>query len=184
MKNSTIFLFNVLFLISMCCFSCKKKNTTVNIYDGCCDTAPVEKDFNPGKIYVPNMFTPNNDGRNDQFFGIVDKDIDLINVFKIYGADGSLMFQYYNITNPSNSHYAFGWYPFENDKTTYKGKFSYYYKVTNTAGKTYEFEGSACSYICDEANPFDDFSNCAFATQHNGVGKFEPSLPNFEPDCP
>lgn len=183
MKNSALIFFNILIAITLVCFSCEDENETANIYEGCCDILPIEMDFNPGKIYIPNIFTPNNDGKNDWFYPLVNQDIVKIDVFKIFGSDNSLLHQYYDIS-PATAAFGFSWHPYENSNTTYKGKFKYYFKVTNSQGNTFELEGSACSFVCDEANPFDFFSNCGFLEQHDGHGQFDPISPNLEPECP
>jgi gliding motility-associated-like protein len=61
--------------------------------DGCIDSAQVTITVTPGKndVFVPNVFTPNNDGKNDKLFvyGNLIREID----FKIFNQWGELVFQ-------------------------------------------------------------------------------------------
>ncbi|MET7001268.1 PKD domain-containing protein [Chitinophaga defluvii] len=58
-----------------------------------------------GAAFLPNTFTPNNDGQNDIFY-IRGKGIQRVNVFRIYNRWGQLVFEKgnFNIEDPS-----FGW---------------------------------------------------------------------------
>jgi hypothetical protein len=58
------------------------------IYEDCCGTEPVE--FKNGGVYVfvPNVFTPNNDGINDYFYPIVDKNVREVVNYVILNATG------------------------------------------------------------------------------------------------
>ncbi|MBL7698627.1 MAG: gliding motility-associated C-terminal domain-containing protein [Chitinophagaceae bacterium] len=70
---------------------------------GCIDSAQVRVAiFNTGpEIYVPNAFTPNNDGNND-YFKVVAPGISKINLFRVYNRWGQLVFD----APPTHS---FGW---------------------------------------------------------------------------
>ena len=169
-------------------FSCKSDDDDVaftpeNIYENCCSTTPVERYFGPGKVYIPNMFTPNDDGINDLFYVQADDGIEMIEVFRITDEDGNVLHENFSIF-PNNIIYS--WYPYDRDTdtATHKGVFNYYIEVKNINDDVFEITGSACSYVCDESNPFDDFTNCAYSMNHNGDGEFDPTVPSQEPDCP
>lgn len=173
----------VLGVVICSCNSCKDKVDKMNVYEGCCDTAPVVMDFNPGKVYIPNIFTPNQDGKNDYFIIYADSGIVEIEELKIFDTDSILLYQYYMVPSGIMHSYHYAWYPYEDGMATYQGKFNYYFKIRNTKGERFELEGSACSYVCDEANPFDDFSNCGFRAQIDSNWQFDPNMPNLEPGC-
>jgi len=181
MKNFKISFQLILLIIAI--FSCRSggdQEAVENIYENCCGTAPIELDFDPGKVYVPNIFTPNGDGINDIFYVHSDGGIEMIEEFRITDAEGNKVYEAFSIF-PSNV--AFSWLPYENSNITHKGVFNYYVKVRNLEGDVFEFNGSVCSFVCDELNPFDNFDNCGFAVQHSGVGTFDQFLPNMEEDC-
>lgn len=166
-------------------FSCHSdddmENTPENIYENCCGLAPVEMDFNPGKIYIPNIFTPNDDGINDLFYVQADDGIAMIEVFRISDEEGNVLHEKFSIFPNSVS---FSWYPNEDANATHKGLFNYYVKLSNINGDVFEVNGSVCSFVCDTSNPFDILDNCGFSLQHDGVGGFDPFLPSSEEDCP
>ncbi len=149
-----------------------------NIYQNCCDVLPTEMDFNPGKIYVPNIFTPYGDGINDVFYLFSDDGIETIEVFKVMDADGNVVYEILDVL-PNNLTY--GWAPDENEPA---GLFGYEITVKNTDGNEFDITGNICVLRCDVANPFDNFGNCGWPTQNSGMGEFDPTLPSLEEPCP
>lgn len=81
---------------------------------GCLDTAsiPVIAYFQKHFI-LPNVFTPNGDGKNDYFYVIAGKDVSLVKSFVIMNRWGATVF---NKSNTLPNSYADGW------DGTYKGK--------------------------------------------------------------
>jgi gliding motility-associated-like protein len=62
---------------------------------------------------LPNVFTPNGDGKNDYFYVIAGKDVSLVKSFVIMNRWGATVF---NKSNTLPNSYADGW------DGTYKGK--------------------------------------------------------------
>ena len=70
MKHSLVFIAFLLMLNLSNCVGQKDTTTTTNkVYESCCGVEPVEFTFGDAYMFVPNVFTPNNDGKNE-FFGI------------------------------------------------------------------------------------------------------------------
>jgi len=172
MKKNILFLLTLYFLFI---FSCKSKEET-GIYHKCCEHVPAELDLNPGKIYIPNISTPNGDGINDIFFLHTDDGIEEVEVFRVTGKSGEILTEEFNISTQSSI------YPAGYAGTEY-GLLSYYLKVRNTNGETFEFNGSFCVYNCGDDISGINFPNCGFPIQHNGQGEFEQRLSSGEADC-
>ncbi|MEM9920733.1 MAG: T9SS type B sorting domain-containing protein [Bacteroidota bacterium] len=91
---------------------------TVTVIDekGCVGTDDilVEVDKNRN-VYIPNIFTPNNDGRNDVFKPFIGAGVTRVNFFQVFDRWGALMYQQDNFV-PNNNIDADGW------DGSYKGK--------------------------------------------------------------
>jgi gliding motility-associated-like protein len=107
---------------------------TVKTVEGCTDTASVKVVvFKGSDIYVPNAFTPNNDGLNDvlkpYFIGI--KSLDF---FSIYDRWGKKVFS----TNEMNK----GWDGYSNGKISETSTYVWVLKATDVVGRVYNLKGS------------------------------------------
>jgi gliding motility-associated-like protein len=69
------------------------------------DTADI-KTFSDGLVNIPNAFTPNNDGKNDVFYVLGSRDIELVKDFSVFDRFGSRVFQSKNV--PANNP-VYGW---------------------------------------------------------------------------
>jgi len=89
---------------SLSCFDCespiaKPMETTkyfvkVMANDGCiAEDALMIYVKKPERIYLPNVFSPNNDGENDHFFPIAGEDVQQIKTFRIFDRYGGLVFE-------------------------------------------------------------------------------------------
>jgi gliding motility-associated-like protein len=81
---------------------------TASNKNGCEDTAPLLLivDRRP-EIYVPNIFSPNGDGKNDVFTIYADtRMVKNIKSFQVFSRWGEVVYEYYNF-EPNNP--AFGW---------------------------------------------------------------------------
>lgn len=177
MKNLFSFL-----LISIVLFSCGPNTTTPNTtqitlsYPNacCCNTI-----FNigAGKIYIPSMFTPNNDGMNDAFRVIGDSNIKyitnvvIINSLNIAIATIDTMFSL-NTTKNWNGKLI--------DNLTYEGNFSCTFNVVDKTNAYYSYTGNSASYIkTTHANTLiSNYANCKFEDQFDNTSFTTPYLTN------
>lgn len=179
MKYFKFLILSTSFVLCFSLTSCDPdENKSVNIYEDCCGNLPVNFDFEPGKIYIPNIFTPfNADGVNDIFFVLADDDIELIELLRISDKDGNVVFE--EEKGLPNS-IATGWGP---DSSVPSGSYDVFVMVLNSEGNLFEAMGSLCVFSCDEDNPFEYTDKCGSPSQHSGNGSFDPFLPTFEEDC-
>ncbi len=74
---------------------------TVIDQNGCTSTGALYVIVNTSRnVYIPNIFTPDGDGLNDEFRLTIGKGVERINYLKIYDRWGELMYQEQNL-NPS-----------------------------------------------------------------------------------
>ena len=65
---------------------------------GCIDSSSViVYVLTPGKFVMPNAFTPNGDGKNDNFYPVIKGDEETVTAFTIYNRWGQLI---HNSTDP------------------------------------------------------------------------------------
>jgi gliding motility-associated-like protein len=69
------------------------------------DTANIET-YSTGPVNIPNAFTPNGDGKNDVFYIMGSRDIEMVKDFAIYDRYGQKVFQIRNVP-PNNP--VYGW---------------------------------------------------------------------------
>lgn len=87
--------------------------------------------------FLPNTFTPNNDGINDFFRIVTHEDVSEIN-FRIFDRLGQLMYQ----TNDINEALNFGWDGKYKGKNQPAGVYMWYVKGKFADGKTLTFSGN------------------------------------------
>jgi len=173
--------------------SCKDKNKS--IYEGCCGTEATVDSFriavptydqngniidstSEAQVYIPNVFTPNNDGINDIFvvFGgpAVKQVISVLfsneNIDQIFHKENFLP------NDPGQS-----WDGLKPNGTLYQGSFNYEVKVEFIDGQIKTYIGNACVYTCGELGfPTENLPDCFLPAQHDGNGGLDPSLPPLE----
>lgn len=170
-------------LIFSLCFGCKNDDdapdAVPNIYENCCGQAPTQMDFNPGKVYVPNIFTPKSlDGFNDHFIVYTDDEIETIEELRITNSNGVVVYE--DLDFPPNE-LLYGWIP---DETVENGFYDYFVKVKNSNGDEFDITGGVCVFVCDDLNPLNFTDSCGFPIQHDGDGGFNFTASNNEQDCP
>ncbi|MEM6722654.1 MAG: gliding motility-associated C-terminal domain-containing protein [Bacteroidota bacterium] len=114
---------------------------TVTVTDtlGCTGTADVLINVdNERDVYIPNAFTPNDDGTNDVFMIFSDAGVQTVDMFRIFNRWGELVYQADNFL-PNDP--FFGW------DGTFKGQlldpsvFVYYAEITFVDGDTLIYRG-------------------------------------------
>jgi len=71
--------------------------------NGCTATDEVTVSVNSKRnVFVPNIFSPNGDGRNEKFQIITGSGVARINYFKVFDRWGNLMYNEFNLTPSSN----------------------------------------------------------------------------------
>jgi hypothetical protein len=151
-------------------------------YTACCGLDSVEFIVGNGKLYVPNAFTPNEDGINDVFFPFFNDKVSKIELFQISTPELGLIYLVLEVDkqNPLAS----AWNGIDADGNKYAGLFSYYIQITDDAGFSQIISGYACSILCDSfATAFKTKTGCFFPAQSDGNGGLDASLPTFEDEC-
>jgi gliding motility-associated-like protein len=105
---------------------------SVKASDGCEDTAQTKIFVRLTNIYVPQAFSPNNDGVND--FAVVFANNSKSFSMKIYNRWGELVFESNDVNNPWNGTYKGADCPQDN--------YTYILDVTMQNGKSYHKQNS------------------------------------------
>lgn len=151
----------------------------------CCIDLPTTASIGAGKIFIPNIFTPDNNGINDVFQIIADSAIAQIDTFQIFDIQlDSIVFSKVNITdiNPST-----GWDGVVND-TIVPSRYLYFIVVSSTDSIQHFFNGAVCCVPCTSPTGVTrpvNLSNCGFATQYDvSTGIYDPNTSSLEElDC-
>lgn len=186
----------VAFLLQLALFSCKDPQK--NIYEGCCGTEPVTDSipititlWDPikgmlvdsqvvARMYIPNILIPDSSGADNSYFITCGTYVDRIVSAKYFDSSGDLLFERgeYQICDANNS-----WHGEKAGGGYYYGTFNYQIVVRFENGETKTYSRKACSYKCgDDGFPKEKLPECAFPTQHDGNGGFDPSL-YFSEQC-
>ncbi len=107
--------------------------------NGCIDTdfitIRVEKERN---VYIPNVFSPNNDGTNDLFQIYAGQDVEKVNLFNVYDRWGNHVFTQKEIYPDDTEH---GWDGTYNNKKMNPGVYIYYAEIEFIDGAVKVFKG-------------------------------------------
>ncbi|PWT71931.1 MAG: hypothetical protein C5B59_16885 [Bacteroidetes bacterium] len=97
------------------------------------------KIFTGGKVNIPNGFTPNGDGRNDIFFIMGNKDLQMLEDFSIFNRWGQKIFQ---VTHVPPNDPRFGWDGYINGTLAETGTYVYFVKIAFSDGTQQVFKGT------------------------------------------
>ena len=133
-------------------------------YSGCCGTEPVEFKIENSIVYIPNVFTPNEDRINDFFRPYYDAKKVKILLISIINTEGKTVWETKNFTpeKPLST-----WTGRVSKDSVYTGLF--YYTIFVDGGKGQQsISGSACSVVCNPKVPvkIEDTEKCFFPMQY------------------
>lgn len=143
---------------------------TITTIKGCCEQPAVYVTFGTGKIYVPNVFTPNGDGINDKLVISGDSVLQIRHLI-IRNSDGIIV--YHNRNIPVNN-WVSTW-----DGTSVnnieRGLYSYEMEVEAVDRTLKVIKGSVCNCPCDQEADKDiaPIPGCQF-------GIYDPHFTVFE----
>lgn len=186
-------MYRILIHICVLCFvtlvSCKDKKSN---YEGCCGTEPTKDAFFvtisytdihgnlvdtmlKAGVYIPNIFIIDNSGENNILNVFGSESVNKVSSVIFTDENGVELFSRANVL--PNDPAAGGWDGSRPDGTVYKGSFNYEVVVEFIDGQQKTYLGKACAYHCDdEGFPDDNLPNCAFPSQHDGNGGWDPAL--------
>lgn len=179
MYRITFFL-SLIFLVSACGEDETPPEIVPSPVAACCENDAFDASVGGNSIFIPNVFTPDNDGLNDLFLIMADSDEVIILDFKVKTAIGTTVFSAQNFPAFAD---AGKWDGTVNGTVT-KGIFNYEAEVQAADGSVLLLEGKICSLPCPPAGEteptFAALDNCLFSTQHDGQGGADENLPSFE----
>jgi|GEM_PF-1250359 len=191
MKNIQ-FLFLLATSLFITTYGCSQEPdpTGSEVYESCCGTDPVEF-MVPGSttyyVFVPNVFTPNQDGLNDKFMPVLNEEIKAINYMTIKRevADDTTSGKLYDVQDiDAADMLEFAWDGRDPQGNLHAGLFEYKISFTTIDGFYYVVHGRACSIVCgSEAMVFKSKTGCFYSAQAGGDGHLDMSLPHMEEDC-
>jgi len=147
----------------------------------CCEIPPLTLCIDGATIYVPNAFTPNDDGVNDKFRPHFYNGVESINSFRILDLEGHLIYSAISgeITRSSNN----GWNGELSNGEKMQGVYKYELEIININGELFTAEGHVCNRPELNRPCIDLEKHCGYETNHDGNGGFDPLIINDEPDC-
>ena len=164
-------------LFSILLTSCKKDDDPSP--QGCCGQPAIEKEFGNAYAYIPNVFTPDQDGIND-LLNVQGDSISRIESLLIKNSNGVTVFEVSNLNHP-------------NEQADWDGSTEGFiipglYEVTailmSDNGIVQTLTGYVCNFPCGSASfaPIEDITQCQFPVQWDG--NFNPLIPSGEqPSC-
>lgn len=170
----TLIFFFLLFSIS-----CQDSPPLISKVRNCCETEPILATVGTGNVYVPNIFTPDADGINDNLVVFANSGISQIKKIEVKKGLKVVFSATDFPVNSSNN----AWDGTVDGKVA-KGLFSIELEIVDDAGVTQNLQGKVCSVPCrnndDIDKTFKNIESCKFGIQHNGAGGHDASLPSFE----
>ncbi len=114
-------------------------HVTVTDENGCTDTDEINIFVNkPRDVFIPNVFSPNNDGQNDLFMIFGGRDVQKVNSFIVFNRWGEAMFEAYNF-QPNAP--AFGWNGTHRGREMNTGVYVFLAEIEFIDGEVVMFKG-------------------------------------------
>jgi hypothetical protein len=176
MKLKLAVLISILSIIA--CNDDESRKESCNCGDGTNATSFI---VGAGKLYIPNIFTPNADGLNDVFYPHAIQGIERLIDFTVKDKDGTLLASY-QLFEPNDP--VLSW-P-DSSTTYYEGEISWVVTAQDTNGVVTTLSGTACCLPFSNSEIPTNWvgcENCRFATQYDGLGGFDENLPSLEAIC-
>ena len=176
-KNTYILALGVSIIIQAC-----GKEEEKPVYFGCCGNPAINEPVGNGHVYIPNIFTPDDDGINDLLIVFGDS-IQRIIRLEIRNSENMIIFEANNLL-PNIPEVSWDG---QTDGVTQKGMYSLTTEIEAMDGTIRIFESEICNHPCsmpgtDENEPI-TLSNCQFPTQGDD-GHFGTTFPSGEAnDC-
>lgn len=144
----------------------------------CCSSPPLEVEAGQGKVFIPNVFTPNFNGINDVLFVHTDQDIINVNFLKVFDSRERLIFEDFDFlpNNPANS-----WDGTKDRLLVPEEVYTIRLSVKDIDSNDFEFETLVWVRYSDAFPCLDHEADCATGTMHDGNGGFNKGGSTFEP---
>ena len=120
-------------------FSTSTYSVTVIDANGCTATDDIQIFVEKHReVYIPNVFSPNNDGQNDLFMIFAGNDVTKVNSFLVFNRWGETMFEVYNF-QPNDP--AYGWNGDHRSREMNTGVYVFLAEVEFIDGEVLIFKG-------------------------------------------
>jgi hypothetical protein len=164
----------------------KPKPQPPDPYAGCCGAEAVQFDLAGSLIFIPNLFTPNGDARNDLFKPFFDEDkVAIVSMVIKSPSEGNPVL--FSLSENDLTQPYWGWFGYITQDQAHEGKFLYEMKFKAKAtGEEKTIVGSACSAVCkgSEKLPIYDVSTkCFFPAQYRKKAVLSESPLDNEIEC-
>lgn len=172
------YLFFICFLFCLLTISCQKAKDR-RALKSCCEIPALDETFGFANLYVPNVFTPNNNGINDAFIIHANAGVQQVAYLIIKNADGDIVFEKEEF--PTNNSQE-GW-DGKTDGEEIIGVYDYELGVYNFSNEILEFNGQVCLRLRNDDNilPCVDFEdNCQWGTQYDSPNGYNGDFPSSE----
>jgi hypothetical protein len=143
----------------------------------CCENPHLEENVGQGRIFVPNVFSPNGDGINDILYVHASADIERVVSFVVNRGIQAAFFVAEDI-QPNDP--SAGWNGLDQFETALQGQVDLEITVIDVNGVEATFSHQVC-VIADSPIPcLDQSEQCVWPSQFNGQGGYDPNLPPLE----
>ncbi len=181
------YLIPVLLFLLVGASACKEKK-----YCACCENEATTASFpisptpdslglTEAFIYIPNIFVYSGDFTDERFLPFTNPGaLEIVSVRYTDKNGNELFFAEHFQPNDIGK----AWDGFTTGGSRFEGAFEYEVLVKLRDGQVKTLTGAACAYPCgDKGFPNGQLDQCAFPTQNNGDGKFDPTLPPPAESC-